>query len=268
MERLVVSESSSSQRLEAAGLPPARLIEDAQRLLEAAPGFVSGDGAKGARRVLGQLTVERAEAFSGGPGTTPVAIVAVTLELTPPEGEPTRRESGSAAEPLGDGPDALRIGLEHAAAAAIGKAVSAVALQLAAERKGNAELVKDLASAEAPLRDHAVRVLADRGDREAVPALIERLHDPDPAVVERAIGALAQLRDPRAAAPLIALAHHREGPYVAQLARLLGDIGGPDSRAWLLTMSSGHPDEVVRGAAREALSEMAARERQARADPR
>jgi hypothetical protein len=46
---------------------------------------------------------------------------------------------------------------------------------------------------------------------------------------------------------------------VANLARILGDIGGPDARAWLLTMTSGHPDEVVRGAAREALAEMSAR---------
>jgi hypothetical protein len=42
----------------------------------------------------------------------------------------------------------------------------------------------------------------------------------------------------------------------------VGDIGGADAQAWLLTIASGHPDEVVRGAAKEALAEMSARERQ------
>jgi hypothetical protein len=268
VERVVVSESLGARRLEASGLPPDRLVEVTKGALASATGFASGADAKADHRLLGQLAVDRAEAFSGGPGSGAVAQVAVTLELASRDGEPARRESGSAAEPLGDGAAALRIALERAAASAIEKAARGVALQLAAERKSTTELVRDLSSNEAQVRDHAVIALADRGAREAVPALVERLHDQDPAVAERAIGALAQLHDARAAAPLIALARHRDGPYVAQLARLLGDVGGPDARAWLLTMSYGHPDEVVRGAAREALAEMAARERQPRADRR
>jgi len=99
-------------------------------------------------------------------------------------------------------------------------------------------------------------VLADRGARDAVPPLMARLRDSDPEVAERAVGALAQLRDARAVPALIELAHHRDGPYVANLAHVVGDIGGADAKAWLLTMASGHPDEVVRVAAREALTEM------------
>jgi hypothetical protein len=268
VERVSVSESLGARRLEAAGLPPDRLVEVTRRELASASGFAVAPGAKADRRLLGQLTVDRAEAFSGGPGSGGVAQVSVTLELTSADGTSGRRESGAAAEPLGEGPAALRVALERAASAAIGKAVHGVALEMTAARKGTTALMHDLTAPDAQVRDHAVRMLADRGAREAVPALIERLHDEDPAVAERAIGALAQLHDPRAAAPLIALAHHRDGPYVAQLARLLGDVGGPDARAWLLTMSSGHPDEVVRGAAREALAEMGARERQARSDQR
>ncbi|WP_176064787.1 HEAT repeat domain-containing protein [Anaeromyxobacter diazotrophicus] len=264
----MVSGSEAAQLLESAGVAPDRLAEAARRGLAAAPGFAVGPARDGDRRLLVQLTVERAEAFGGGPGAGAVAQVAVSLELTSADGEPSRREAGAAAEPLSDGPAALRVALERAATAAVDKAVAGVALQLGAERKSSPELVRDLTSPDAPVRDRAVRTLADRGAREAVPALIERLHDSDPAVVERAIGALAQLHDPRAAAPLIALARHRDGAYVAQLARLLGDVGGPDARAWLLTMSSGHPDDAVRGAARAALAELSERERQARADPR
>jgi hypothetical protein len=269
VERLVVAESLGAQRLERAGIPPERLVERATRLLEAAPGFVPAGRAGGAsRRFVGQLIVQRADVLAIGPGGDAVVNVALTVELSSRDGEPSMRETGRAAEPVGQGADALRPALERAAAAALERAVGAFALQLAAERKSTAELVKDLAAKDSAVRDHAVRVLADRNAREAVPELIERLRDTDPEVVERAVGALAQLRDPRAAAPLIELARHRDGPYVAQLAHLLGDLGGPDARAWLGTMAAGHPDEVVRGAAREALSSLEAREGQARASPR
>jgi hypothetical protein len=269
VERLVVAESLGAQRLERAGVPPERLVERATHLLEAAPGFLpAGRADRASRRFLGQLIVQRADVLATGAGGEAVANVALTVELSSRDGEPSLRETGRAAEPVGEGSDALRPALERAAEAALERAVSAFALQLAAERKSIAELVKDLGANDAAVRDHAVRVLADRNAHEAVPGLIERLHDRDPEVVERAVGALAQLRDPRAAVPLIELARHRDGPYVAQLAHLLGDLGGADARAWLETMSSGHPDEVVRGAAREALSTLEARERQARAAPR
>jgi HEAT repeat protein len=129
-----------------------------------------------------------------------------------------------------------------------------------AERKRTSDLLKDLDSPEARVRDQAVRALAERGDHGAVPGLISRLKDSDPEVRERAVGALAQLRDARAVPALIELSRHRDGPYVANLVRIVGDIGGPDARAWLLTLSSGHPDDVVRGTATEALSELAARD--------
>jgi HEAT repeat protein len=129
-----------------------------------------------------------------------------------------------------------------------------------AERKGEADLVKDLDSPEAVVRDQAVRALAERGAKGAVPALIGRLKDSDPAVVERAVGALAQLHDPRAVPALIDLTRHRDGPYVANVVRIVGDLGGSEARAWLVTLASGHPDDVVRGAATEALAELAARD--------
>jgi hypothetical protein len=50
---------------------------------------------------------------------------------------------------------------------------------------------------------------------------------------------------------------------VANLARIIGDLGGPDARAYLLTLASGHPDPQVRSAAQQALDDMAAREAEA-----
>lgn len=260
VERMAVAQSAATERLESVGVTRETLAQDASRLFDVTPGFVPAGEARGkTRRFLGRLHVLRAEALSAGPDTGAVAHVVVTVELAPVDGEPALREMGRAAEPVGSEPGALRTALERAAAAAMERAVGAFSLQLTAERKRSSELVKDLSSPEARVRDHAVRVLAERGERDAVPALAAVLRDPDPEIAERAVGALAQLRDPRAVPALIDLAHHRDAPYVANLARILGDIGGPDARAWLLTMTSGHPDEVVRGAAREALAEMSAR---------
>ncbi len=268
VERMAVAESVATQRLEGAGLTRQALARAGSRLFDAAPGFVPPGEARGkVRRFFGRLHVQRAEALAAGPGSDAVAHVVLTVELEPADGEPALRETGRAAEPVGSQPDALRSALERAATAAMGRAVSAFSMQLAAEQKRSPDLVKDLSSREVRVRDHAVRVLAERGERDAVPALVPLLRDSDPEVAERAVGALAQLRDPRAVPALIQLAHHRDGPYVANLAHILGDIGGPSAQAWLLTMASGHPDEVVRGAAREALAEMAARAPHARVEP-
>jgi hypothetical protein len=52
------------------------------------------------------------------------------------------------------------------------------------------------------------------------------------------------------------------------MALIIGDIGGAEARAWLLTMAWGHPDATVRGVAHQALTEMEARELHAAADGR
>ena len=262
----MVTESPGVNRLEAMGVRGEALAGTAARLLGRARGFVSA-GRAGARdrRYLGQLHVHRAELVAGGGGVTTAQVV-VTLELTPVMGDVALRETSRGSAPVTAGPDGFRAALEAAATGALQRAVDGFAMQLAADGKRNADLVKDLASSEPRVRDQAMRVLAERGDRDAVPALVAKLRDPDPEVAERAVGALAQLRDPRAVGPLIGLVHRRDPGYVANMARIIGDIGGADARAWLLTMASGHPDVRVRSAAHEALADLAAREPHARAE--
>lgn len=238
----------------------AAIAESATALFERGPEFVSArEAGRGARRLRGQILVHRADALASAAGAA-VVEVGLIVELASLDGGPALREEASAAEPIGVGPEGLRSALEGATRRALERAIAAFSLQLAAERKRTPELVRDLDSPESAVRDHAVRVLADRGERDAVPPLIARLRDPDPEVSERALGALAQLRDERASLALIDLAHHRDPAFTAQIARILGDIGGADARAWLLTMSSGHPDIAVRNAAREALADLDARE--------
>jgi hypothetical protein len=266
VERVTMADGPAAAQLAAGGLDREAVERTTMRIFDGATGFVrAADARSSDRRYEARVVVHRAEPLSGAGGGASVVHVILAVELAPATHEPSLHEAGRAAEPVGAGPGAVRAALARATEVALEKAVQGFALQLAAEQKSTGDLVKDLSSPDAPVRDHAVRVLADRGEHNVVPALVSRLRDPDPAVVERAVGALAQLRDGRAVLPLIELSHHRDGPFVANMARVLGDIGGPEAQAWLLTMSSGHPDDVVRGAAREALAEMQAREPHANA---
>ncbi|GAO03286.1 HEAT repeat protein [Anaeromyxobacter sp. PSR-1] len=108
-----------------------------------------------------------------------------------------------------------------------------------------------------------MRVAAERRAREAVPALVERLRDPEPEVAHLAVGALGQLRDPRAVGPLIDLSQRGDGGMALALVRIIGDIGGPEAEGYLLTLEAGHPEPRVRAAARDALAELRAREAEA-----
>ncbi len=261
VDRVVIAPSPAMRSLEGAGVSGDALSAAASRILEKTSGFVAARKASDStRRFLAQIEVERAEVRGGAgtPGTT--ALVAVTVSLEPLDGGSGLRELGRGSALVDPGTAGLRAALEKAAMSALGSAVNAFSMQLAAERKKSSELLRDLASKDSRVRDHAMRVLAARGDREAVPALLDQLHDPDAAARERAIGALAQLRDPRAVKGLIELTHRRDSQYVAQLARIIGDIGGDDANAWLLTMAYGHPDAPGRTAALEALAVIWARE--------
>lgn len=180
--------------------------------------------------------------------------VVLELKVEPLEGEGFREAErwGEPVRPTDAPVDSLRRALGGAAA----KAAAAVALAFAEAAKPEAEVVRDLDSGDPRVRDYAVRVLAERRSPAAVPGLVARLKDPDPAVVERAVGALAQIRDRRSVIPLIELTYRREGPFVAQLVRIIGDLGGPEAEAFLATLASGYSDAAVKQAAREALAEL------------
>jgi hypothetical protein len=262
VDRVVVAETEGSLRLESIGISRQDLLRAALDAVRASPTFGPPvpEGEK-ARRWLGRVAVLRVDTLGGG--GPPLAQVVLEMELSPQDGGGTLREAARGAEPVGPGPRGMREAFDRAASQALSGAVRGFALLLAAERKGDGDLIADLGSPDARVRDDAVRVLAERRSRAAVPALAERLSDPDPGVAERAIGALGQIGDPAAVTPLVRLAQRRQGPSVANLARIIGDLGGPDARAYLLTLASGHPDPQVRSAAQQALDDMAAREAEA-----
>jgi hypothetical protein len=187
--------------------------------------------------------------------------IIVELDLVPPGDALPIRERGVGRVRGGPQGFAPPPAVQAAAVAAIDDAASGIAQHLAASAKSDAALLRDLDVADPATRDHAVRVLAERKNPAAVPALITRLQDPDPYVVERAIGALAEIGDRRAVVPLIDVAHRRGvRGGMDQLVRIVADLGGPVAMAWLDAVAVGHPDEDIRAAAAESLEVLRRRE--------
>ncbi len=188
------------------------------------------------------------------------AEVALSLALNPArsDGDGDQLRAVSSASRVFDaspGPraDGVREAAYRAALdAALRQAASDLVMQADAARKSDRELVADLASPDAGMRDSAVRQLADRKNPAAVPALIERLKDPDREVVLRAMGALQEIRDQRAVRPLIDLSERQDPAFVAQVIYVIGDLGGPEAEAFLFTQQNGSPEPQVRVAAAEA----------------
>ncbi len=235
-------------------------IDDAVRSALVEAGFEIGEGGRPHRAEVEVLSVRLAPPnASGGP---PRVEVAVQIELT--SAEPARpssaREAGAGWATLGPSPGKAWADALFAAAR---QASEGLALSFAAEAKPIGKAIEDLSSKDRRVRDHAIRVLAERRAVEAVPALIERLRDEDPRVTHRTIGALAQIGDERAVGPLIDLSRAGDPALAARVARLIGDIGGREAEGYLLTIEAGHPDHRVRSAAAEALAEMAERGRKA-----
>jgi HEAT repeats len=192
------------------------------------------------------------------------AEVALSLTLSPShtDGEENQLRAVSSAsrlfDPAADKPStdknenprlvAFRAALDQA----LQRAAFDLLLQADAAGKTEPQLVADLASPDAGVRDSAVRQLSERKSPAAVPALIERLKDPDREVVLRTLGALQEIRDPRAVRPLIDLTDRQDPAFVAQVIYVIGDLGGPEAEAFLFTLQNGSPDPQVRVAAAEA----------------
>jgi HEAT repeat protein len=251
-----IADGALAEPLREAGLDVPSL-ESAARAALGESGFRLADGERSYRARVDVLGVRLAP--DGFAGSAPRVEIAIELQLAPvnPEaGEIVRETSTATATLAGRTPrDAWRTAFGAAAA----DAARGLALGFAAEAKSLDALLADLGSRDARVRDHAIRVLADRRSPEAVPALLERLRDADPEIVQRAVGALAQIGDRRAVAPLIEVAQGGDPALTARVARIVGELGGSEAEGYLLTLEAGHPDRAVRRAAREALAELSAR---------
>ena len=249
---VTVEEGPGPSRMAAVGIGRDELRRIAIDAFARTPGFEvpAAEPPKGALRCRGSVSLEDARLVAKGAGTQ--AEVLLRLEVKPGDGADTLADRVRGAEALVPGEPAGSA-YRRAILSTAARAASGLALALAEARKPDAEVIRDLESADPRTRDLAVGVLADRKNPAAVPGLLARLQDPDPTIASRAVGALAQIGDPRAVGPIVELSRRREGPFVAQMVRAVGDIGGDEAEAYLETMSSGHPDPFVAQAARDAL---------------
>ncbi len=254
-----LADGAPSEALREAGLDETTLEVAARAALSGA-GFKVGEGASPHRALLDVPSVRVLPGDSG-----PRLEVTVELELTPADPAArggSRREVASASIALGSAltpRDAWRAALVQATQ----RSAEGLGLGVAAERKEVAGLVSDLTANDLRVREQAVRVLAERKARAAVPALVERLKQEEPRLTHRILGALAQIGDERAVPALIDVARGADPTLTGRIVRFVGDIGGAEAEGFLLTVESGHPDPRVRKAAREALDDLAVRAKEA-----
>jgi len=228
-------------------------------------------GAPESYRVKAELTFTRESDDPSATGTVlRRAEVALNLTLSPAHGDGDSdqfRSVSSASrlfDPSGPGGEGARgAAFRGALDQALKQAAGDLVLQADAAKRSDKELVADLASPDAGIRDSAVRQLSERKSPAAVPALIERLKDPDREVVLRSMGALQEIRDPRAVKPLIDLTERQDPAFVAQVIYVIGDLGGPEAEAFLFTQQTGSPEPQVRVAAAEASQTLQRRRAQA-----
>jgi len=192
-----------------------------------------------------------------------MASVELTLELTSPSGQgeiektlsegagrvPTEAESST-------DPEARLSAFRSAFRAALDDASRGLVWQVEARKKTDRELTQDLTAEDPRLRDYAIRALADRRNPAVVPQLLNRLSDENPVVALRAVGALVAIGDRRAVDPLIEMTRRTRPQVTAQILYALAALGGPTAEAYLYTLESGSPDDEVRRAATDALSEL------------
>lgn len=258
IESIRVAQGALSEPLRAAGITERELAVTARRALEKA-GFRVEEGGRRAWRARFDVLFVRAVPTAAGARRIELGA---ELELVPVRGpgDPVR-EAGRVSRVFAEAGAAPA--WRNALTGAAERAAQGLALAFAAEEKPRDALLADLAADDPRARAHAARLLGVRRDPAAVAALLERLDDDHPEVVERVVGALARIGDARAVGPLIELSRHRDPGTAARLAGIVGAIGGAEAEGYLLTIEAGHPDPRVRRAARDALGEMAARDARA-----
>jgi hypothetical protein len=270
--QIAVSERGLSGKPEI-GESAEQLRKELGRALEASGRFVLREGGP----VQIRMEIDRAQRTLAPVASEPgqlaaereMAEVGLTLEMTStgPQGDVDRLLAEGEARRPTNADDTLDPAARHAAFdvaldAAMGEAVLALKNQIDARHKTDAQLLGDLSSPDARMRDYAIRVLADRRSPAAVPQLIARLEDPNPEVARRAAGALIAIGDRRAVGPLIEMTRKRRPEDAGPILYAIGSLGGPEAEAYLFTLESGSLDEGIRRAAKGAYADLLRKKRE------
>lgn len=196
-------------------------------------------------------------------GTTAGGTLSMSVEVSGGvPGEPLKRyeyRGHSMASLSGDGDDpAAGIDFTTLLRRAFDDAVSQVLSARGAHNENSAVLLAwlDDAKVSSEQRRQAIRILGARKDASAVPALIRALDSDDRELGQAALGALTLIGDPRGAVAVIEYAEGKPSLVRKQAIEALRVMGSSLGKAWLFTLSTGHPDADVRVAAERALAEL------------
>lgn len=219
-----------------------------------------GEGAPSGAQVLkGRLSLESEvnEARASTPAEVSVAAVLQMKgkELGTLDSVHAHREVAL----KGPGPEDRREATVHAVEGVLEDIAAEAGALVKASNQKDEELVKGLASTDLRTRTFAMKVLADRKNPAAVPALLEQLKSEDLDVVRAAIGSLVELKDVRAVPVMIDASHARDNLFQREVVFALGSIGGEEAEAYLFTMAQGHDEPVIRASAQQALDELKAK---------
>lgn len=218
-------------------------------------GFRVVDGARGEAAVM-RVRVERYGVEAAG-GASPRSVLSLSVEFSDIPGD--------------EAPDGFR---GHAVASGVGK-VEARALVDQALREALAQVLltrgaSDLSSdqlsgwledqnASAEQKRRAVRVLGSRRERSAVPAISRVLLAGDPELQALALAALSNIGDGGGVDAVVEFAEGQPALLRKQCIDAVRAMGGTRrGRAWLFTLSTGHPDTDVQQAAAAALAALEA----------
>ncbi len=105
-------------------------------------------------------------------------------------------------------------------------------------------------------RYYALRVLALKPYKKAIPAVLAALKSKRKRVVLAAIRVLVRMKTKRAVLPLIELARGQNRKMLTQIISALSVIGGKEAESYLFTLAGGHPSFLVRQVAKEAWQEI------------
>ena len=218
--------------------------------------------AKKGRRVRLRFSLARTLAYRKGPpgkrgGRTPVLLVGVSCWISPSSTntEPVMAAGAAMARPSSTG-GISRAEVSRALRSSLKDAARRVKALLALDSLTQPELLKRLGDQDPRIRVTVVRRIALFKGPTVTRLLILALKDKKLAVRMAAVGVLGRRKARSAVPALIALAGTRSRGVTTQVQYALAAIGGEKAEAFLLVMSSGHPDPKVRRGASEALAEL------------
>lgn len=109
----------------------------------------------------------------------------------------------------------------------------------------------------ADVREMSIKAAALRKLKPAVPEILRVLmRDRRQRVRDLCLGALAEIRDPKAVATLTKYARLGDIQRLRKVIGVVGQIGGPEAKAFLEITADGHEDEDLKKLARETLARL------------